>query len=315
MNKIDRRILYELSLNARIPLGDLAKKIRLSPSTTKYRINNLEKEKILLGTQAIIDISKLGFIGTRTYITFEDTTSLKEKEIIDWLLNQKEVSVLTTNTGDIDCITISWTKKRLEFHEFIKRFKEKFHENIKNLEIHNYPKVHHYPRNYLVEEEHSNEIITIGASEEIEKYDELDIDILKLLSDTARMPALEIGTKLNTPAKTIIERIRRMERKQIIKGYSINLNIEKIGYQYEKINILFSKSIPYETLLTYASTIKNTVYVDESTSDYDFELNLEVPGSKERDEIVSDLKNKFGGIRRIQYFKVRKFLKFQYIPD
>jgi len=310
----DRKILYELSLNSRIPLNKLAKIINANPTTTLYRIQKLKDQEILLGTQAIIDNSILGFFGYRIYIRFCGITTNQQKDIFEWLIKQKEVSVLTTTTGAIDCVIISWTKSRLEFHNFVQFFKEKYQEFIADLEISDYVKVHHFARDYLLDTVNNPKIITIGNKEKIESYDDIDIKILQILSIDARKSALDISKEIHMQPKTIIDRIKKLEKKEIIKGYNLNLNIEKIGYEYHKVNIIFNKNINYKKLLNYTSTIKNSVYVDEATTKYDYELNLEVKNSDERDKIVNNIKDEFQGIKEIKYFQIKKFLKMTYIP-
>jgi len=315
MDVKDKKLIYELSGNSRMPLNKLAKAINSSSSMTTYRIRRLFEDKIILGTYAIIDNSLLGFKGFRIYLKFTGTTTSKQEEIFNWLMEQKEVSVLNETTGFIDCSIISWAKKNIDFHNFVKRLKERYQDYISDLEISNYIKVHHFTRDYLLENNNiNNKIITIGEREEIENHDEMDLKILIILSKNARKSSLEISKELKCQPKTVIERIRKLENRKIIKGYGINLDIEKFGYEYQKANIIFTKRINYNKLLSYVSTIKNSVYVDESTNQDDLELNMEVKNYKERDKIINSMRDVFGGLKEVRYFQIKRFLKLSYIP-
>lgn len=314
MDLKDKKLLYELSLNARMPLNKLAKKINASSATAFYRMNRLKEEKILLESQAIIDNSLLGFKGYRVYFSFSGATTEKEKEIVDWLIKQKQISILAQATGFIDAVLFCWTKSRLEFHNFVKEFKEKYCEYISIIEICNYMKVHHFARNYLVENSRNDSIITIGNSEEVQDYDETDLKILEVLSKDARATALEISGKIKIQPKTAIARIKKMEKSGIIKGYGITIDLSKIGYEYHKANIIFNKNINYEELLKFTAGLKNSVYVDETTTRWDYELNMEVKNAEERDKIINKIKDEFQSIKEVRYFKMGKFLKLTYIP-
>jgi len=315
MDVKDKKLIYELSGNSRMPLNKLAKAINSSSSMTTYRIRRLFEDKIILGTYAIIDNSLLGFKGFRIYLKFTGTTTSKQDEIFNWLMEQKEVSVLNETTGFIDCSIISWAKKNIDFHNFVKRLKERYQDYISDLEISNYIKVHHFTRDYLLENNNiNNKIITIGEREEIENHDEMDLKILIILSKNARKSSLEISKELKCQPKTVIERIRKLENRKIIKGYGINLDIEKFGYEYQKANIIFTKRINYNKLLSYVSTIKNSVYVDESTNQDDLELNMEVKNYKERDKIINSMRDVFGGLKEVRYFQIKRFMKLSYIP-
>ncbi len=313
MDVKNKKILFEMSQNSRISLKELAKKVGLNENTTLYRLKKLEKNEVILGTHAIIDNTLLGFLGFRVYIKFKGTTAEKEKEITEWLKKQDEAHVITINTGFVDCLVISWVKHTIDFHEFIHKFKEHYKDHSEILEISPYVRAHHFNRNYLVEKG-NNKVITIGNEKEV-NFDDLDTDILKLLSQNARLSSLEISKKLQVQSRTIIERIKKLEKKEIIKGYSINLNIEKIGYEYHKLNIIFEKNIKYPQLISYSSNIKNTLFIDETTSKYDYELNLEVKDYAELEGIINKIKEDFKGIKELQMFRLKRFEKFVYIPE
>ena len=313
MDVKNKKILFWMSQNARISIKELAKKIGLNENTTFYRLKKLEENEIILGTHTIIDNTLLGFQGFRAYIKFKGTTTEKENEIVKWLKAQDEAHVITLNTGFVDCLVISWVKHVNDFHEFIHRFKENYKKNTEILEITPYVKAHHFNRNYLVEKGNDT-IITIGNNKEV-SFDDLDIEILKLISQNARLSSLEISKELGVQSRTVIERIKKLEKKEIIKGYSINLNIEKIGYEYHKLNILFEKNVKYPELISYASNIKNTLFIDETTGKYDFELNLEVKNTEELEKIIRKIKEDFEGIKELQMFRLKRFEKFVYIPE
>lgn len=62
--------------------------------------------------------------------------------------------------------------------------------------------------------------------------DELDRRIIDELSENARDSFREIAKRLNISTSTLIQRVRRMEKEQLIKGYSANLDFAKLGYEY-----------------------------------------------------------------------------------
>ena len=94
MYKLDlknRKLLYELDCNSRQTVQQLAKRIGLSKDTVKYRINKLVKEGIIKSFNAIIDTGKLGFYSFRIFMKFYQLSPNKEKEILDFLLKNKNL--------------------------------------------------------------------------------------------------------------------------------------------------------------------------------------------------------------------------------
>ena len=60
--------------------------------------------------------------------------------------------------------------------------------------------------------------------------EELDIDILKILSKEGRSSHRSIGTRLEKSHLTIKKHIDELEKNEIIKGYNADIDFEKIGY-------------------------------------------------------------------------------------
>ena len=64
------------------------------------------------------------------------------------------------------------------------------------------------------------------------KLDDLDHQILDILIDNARVPFTDISKRLLISAGTVHVRVKKMEDAGIIKGSSLNLDYEKLGYSF-----------------------------------------------------------------------------------
>ncbi len=313
MDVKDRIILFELSKNARIPLKALAKKIRMSESSTLYRLERLYKEKILLGTNTIINAYKLGYVGFRTLLTLKRTNTVVEKTILDWLVQREETGVVGVSKHLEEIFLMSWVKSSKVFYEFIQEFKENFGMYVGGLEIDVYQGAVYFPRSYLVKDIQVDDVVVNYSS--YMNHDGLDISILKHLAYDARKSALAIARELKKPVKTIINRIRSLEKKKIIAGYSINVDTKKMGYTYYKLNIVFSSPIPFSTLLSFAKQSKNAVYIDKAINRFDFELNVEVESETRLDEILVELKKMGSGFEVLEIKQLDTFLKLGFLSD
>ena len=60
---------------------------------------------------------------------------------------------------------------------------------------------------------------------------EIDVKILKALLEDARYSSRQIAKNVGVSVGTVLSRIKKMEDEGLIKGYSVNLNHEKLGYQ------------------------------------------------------------------------------------
>jgi Lrp/AsnC family leucine-responsive transcriptional regulator len=61
MDAIDRKVLKELSSDARLSVAELSRRIKLSPSATAERIRRLESLELIRGYRAEINLQALGF--------------------------------------------------------------------------------------------------------------------------------------------------------------------------------------------------------------------------------------------------------------
>jgi Lrp/AsnC family transcriptional regulator for asnA, asnC and gidA len=64
------------------------------------------------------------------------------------------------------------------------------------------------------------------------RLDETDHQILEMLIDNTRIPFTDIAKKLLISAGTVHVRVKKMEEGGIIKGSSLTLDYEKLGYSF-----------------------------------------------------------------------------------
>jgi DNA-binding Lrp family transcriptional regulator len=77
---------------------------------------------------------------------------------------------------------------------------------------------------------------------------ETDLKILKGLLEDARFSSRQIAKNVGVSVGTVLSRIKKMEDEGLIKGYSVLLNHEKLGYQLTVVTeITVSKGKLVET--------------------------------------------------------------------
>jgi DNA-binding Lrp family transcriptional regulator len=63
------------------------------------------------------------------------------------------------------------------------------------------------------------------------ELNEIDIKILKALLEDARFSSRQIAKNVGVSVGTVLSRIKKMEDEGLIKGYSVILDHEKLGYE------------------------------------------------------------------------------------
>jgi DNA-binding Lrp family transcriptional regulator len=70
-----------------------------------------------------------------------------------------------------------------------------------------------------------------SVASEVMHLDETDVEILKTLTLDARLSSRQIAKQCGVSIGTVLSRIKRMENEGIIRGYSVLLDQEKLGYE------------------------------------------------------------------------------------
>lgn len=310
----DRKILFELDKNSRQSYSQLAKKVRLSKDVVQYRVKRLEAEGFILGYNSIIDFTKLGYFALRLQLSLFETTPTEEQKIIDYLVKQKEVFLVSESEGDVN-ITIGLLLRNIsELKNFQIRFENKFKKNIKKFIVSAYQEVYYFNRKYLLENSNYSEL-KISVDTTIKHVDETDLEIIKLLTQNSRTPIIEIASKLNMNANTVAFRIKKLEKEKIILGYNILFGFKKINYVYVKAD-LFLKHIQNEKkIIEFCKQQKNIIYVSKTIGGSDLEIYFEIENTEKFLEIMKNLREEFKEIVDWKYNIFSKYHKFNYFKD
>lgn len=312
----DRRILYELDCNARQPLSKIAKRVRLSKEVVLYRINRMIEKGIIKAFYARVDTSKQGLLAFRTFLRLQNVSPKKERQIINFLLSQRQIGWAVSIQGAWDINFIYWAKSNNEFFNFWKKFKRKYGSSIENRWTSLYGWFMNFPKAYLIEkkvEEHKPFIC--GGSEKV-NLDKLDIKILDILATRARLPLANIARELGITDKVVSYRIKRMESLGVIGGYGVQLDLDKIGYEYWKIHFTLQNYSEerFNELNSYCTAHPNIIYTNELIGGADFEIEGHFTGHGELQAVLRDIRYKFSDIIRdfesMLYYKEHRLVLF-----
>lgn len=312
----DKKILFELDSNARSPCSQIAKRVGLSTEVVNYRIKKLEDEKIITQYQIIVNLSKLNIIQFKICLSFVHLTSTKLEEIISLLKQNKYIKWIVSCKGNWDLL-ISLETDSIENVNMLKDEVLSFFEgyiNQKSISI--LVEAETYNRNYLLDNktELSHQRIIMKRDTKIQ-LDELDYDILKLLSQNARLQITEISSKLKSTTRMINYRIKQMEKNKIILGYKIALNYELLGIQFFKTFIYLDnvKKERVDALTNYLKVNKNIIHNVKVLGNWDIEPEFEVYAEEEFNKLLIELKDNFSDIiKNIDMLTITKEHKFVY---
>lgn len=91
--------------------------------------------------------------------------------------------------------------------------------------------------------------------------DQTDTQILSLLTKNSRMQWQEIGEEVHLTGQAVKNRISKMEKSSVIKGYTININSELLGKNLTAFITVFMKTTDH---LSFKKYINNNSLVTEA---------------------------------------------------
>jgi len=299
----DRKILAELDLNARATFNEIGKKTGLSKETTIYRIRRLEERGIIKRYTTLVDIAKLGYTGFAVYARFEKIDDKKKDEIIAYLEGISELYWIALVGGRFDIVFGIMCRSVFQFNQLYYRILDKYGEYLTDTTISMRTELRQNRRGYLLDsdlhlQKKKSKAPYFGKEPTLERLDETDSQILSLLSNNARMPVVSLSEKLKTPASTISARIKGMEKRGVIQGYSAYIRAQQYGMQSYRLLLSLQKMDDYarNKIFAYAQENPKMILAIETVGEWNFEITLEVGSHEELQNEISKLRDRFSDI-------------------
>lgn len=294
-DKLDRKLLYALDLNARQSYAQLAKKLNSSQEVVRYRLNRLIENKVIDNFMTIINVGKLGFFHYEVYFRFQRLPEDKEKELIDFMINSNNILWLSSCSGHFDLVFSIIAKDNIHFSEIISKITDKYGEFIAERNIQSTIKIPHFSRAYLLPEQKTEELIFSSSSKNIVKIDKIDFQILKTIMNDSRMSIVEIAEKINKTIDIVKYHLSNLKKSGVIQTFRPRFNKKNMGrlvYQ-----ILFSfRSLNGKVknkFIQFCKELGIVVYVLDTIGKYDLIVELEPHSQNEFDDALKKIKNAF----------------------
>ena len=317
----DRKILYELDLNARQTDSEIAKKVGLTRDSTRYRINRLIENGYINYFMTLINSMKLGYNWYRTLFKFQNLTLEKEKEIIDYL--KERASWISKVEGIWDLNTGIFVRNVYEYRDLINEFLLKYSSFIERYDVAIVTREWTYHRDYLLNKKQKTTKPLLMGFDFQKEYntqtiDKTDYKILKTILKNARMKSIDIARENGITEMVVRYRIKRLIQNGIIIGFKPFLNVHKLGYTYFKLHISLQNitTEKKKNIVTYIHQHHNTVHMTELVGGADLECEFQVKTNEEFYNYIQELRLQFSEvIRDYEFMQYTHEYKFTYLPE
>lgn len=139
--------------------------------------------------------------------------------------------------------------------------------------------------------------------------DKTDEKILAALVENSRTPISKISQKTEIPDSTISNRLKKLEKNQVITKYTTILNPEKIGINVSAIIIIQTETEKHENVEKELPKLREVSEVYSVSGEYDILIKLWAHTLDELNDIINSKIRTIDGIEELRELIVMDVLK------
>jgi len=133
------------------------------------------------------------------------------------------------------------------------------------------------------------------------EIDKVDLKILALLAEDAKLPYTEVAKKVFVSGGTVHVRMRKMEEMGIVQGTTLNMDYTKMGFDITAfLGIYLEKSSLYDDVIEKLKEIPEIVKIHYTTGNYNIFLKIHCKDTKHLKEVLHDKIQNVEGIERTE---------------
>ncbi|MBL7056283.1 winged helix-turn-helix transcriptional regulator [Candidatus Woesearchaeota archaeon] len=297
LRPVEKIILSKLDSNSRIAYSELGGKLGKSQQQVSYVVSSLTKRGIIQKFYSLIDYSKLNVLNFRVYFRVNYINQEKLDELIEHFVENPYTSWVATCGGRYDLICGFLTLNPSQFNKTLKEIMIKFPNQLQNYEVLTTIVLRSFGRKYLVKDYITKELF-VGGDRLPEKVDDNDMKILSELSEDARKSSVEIANKLSLTPKTVIQRIKNLQKNEVIIGFKQLLNARKMNHISSLLLVKYHNvsSEMEDELIKYLKVHPNIISVVKTLGEWDVEIEIETIDSVERRKIEMGIRQRFASL-------------------
>ena len=297
MDAIDKKLLLQLMKNSRAPISRLAK----TPGLTRERIRHRLPKLVELGVikSFITRIHQPAFCKgianfTAKLVRFD---TIRLEEIIKTLKKNPQINWITELCGNADIMCTILYKDLDQLSKTISEITSIIGKNLQDHQLSLYIHEYKFDRSGLLtgEKTLSQEDSVRFSEKDIPTFTKEDLIILSKLAKNARIKNVDLSEAANISEDVVRLRIKNLEKKGIIKGYTIVLDPSKLGFEGYQIGMnleqMTKQTISH--LISYVNSNPYIIFCARTSGKFNIMLELEVKDRLHFKKVLQELRSEF----------------------
>ena len=135
------------------------------------------------------------------------------------------------------------------------------------------------------------------------EIDNVDLKILNLLMQDAKIPYTEVAKKVFVSGGTVHVRMKKLEEMGVVNGTTLQMDYSKLGYDVTCfMGIYLQKSSLYDRVVTELKEIQEIVKIHYTTGNYNIFIKIHCKDTRHLKDVLHDRIQKVEGIERTETF-------------
>jgi Lrp/AsnC family leucine-responsive transcriptional regulator len=133
--------------------------------------------------------------------------------------------------------------------------------------------------------------------------DATDREILQILQAEGRIPNAELARRIGLTPPPTLERVRRLERAGIIRGYAARVDPEALGRRltvFASVSLAMHQGGVVEDFMAAVRELPEVLECHHLTGDADYLLKVVVADTRDYERLLRERMIRLPGVQRIQ---------------
>jgi DNA-binding Lrp family transcriptional regulator len=302
----DRKILFELSKNARYSLTSIGESVGLTKESVSYRLKSLVKNRVVYGYITEFDLAKLGYMNIKLCLKLKEFSD--EDALLEKLKQLTAIRRIQTCLGHYDLTLMITTKTIPEYEDAFDKIMgiigHKIYDYVVLTQIHEeylglnflLDDSEHYSTKHLIRNKSSFETSFVGFETDASfRPDEKDLKIMHYLKTDARITIRKLAALLGLSVTAVYYRIKKLVENKYILNFFFTGSLSHLGYQWHKV---FFRIKPKNDsiFIRYLREHNNVTWMNKYIGEWNYQISIFARNDIEFAEIIKNLRIKFSDI-------------------
>lgn len=315
ISELDKKILFQLDLDGRMPYSEIAKNIGTSTQVVKYHFEQLKEKGIIKHFWAFTDYDKMDYPFFWGYwLKLAGLTEEDEKEMYKYFNEEKYIPIVQRMDGHADVMIGIISRDVFHHNEILQAVFDKFGKHIVSSDIFVGLGFIKFPRTYLIGKENELQKFAVsGGTKEKIKLTEVDRKIVSLLLADGRMEFKKIAGIIGVSPALIHKQYQKLLKTGVITKITYSINHQKLGILFYRVSFKIAQfdSARVDDLYKFCCLHPNIINYVKGMGSWELLLDIEIETREALRGLIREIKGQFKDvIRQVEINEIYKMDKF-----